>query len=77
MGNWVMTRWLDRDKSLTATRYSCTLEQPQRVRTVSQGEKRHTWKEKRMKRLSETTRFCEAKKTKMPNTDVRHPLKYY
>ena len=25
----------------------------------------------------ETTRFCEAKKTKMPNTDVRHLFKYY
>ena len=27
--------------------------------------------------MEESTRFGEAKKTKMPNTDVRHPFKYH
>ena len=40
-----------------------------KVRSITLGRRRGV--------IGRTTRFCEAKKTKMPNTDVRHLLKYY
>ena len=59
---------LDMCRSLIATRYAKgTPEQPQRAGIGPQGESVTLGQSN-----GEVTRFCEAKKTKMPNTGVRH-----
>ena len=74
LGRLVVMRWLtllvpDNNKALEHA-----LEQPQRARTIHKV-KGFTLGRKKMEEVREMRLDSdETKKTKMPNTDVRHPL---